>query len=271
VETDEQLDTGYGPSTPAHDNVLNDFARGESRGYSSLATARGERIYRDEALGLTLPDGGSPTPFGNTAFTERPLSETEWAAAAAVMHDFFAGHPGGPFMLFSAWPTPDLREHDFGLVGHPPMMWRAAGPCPQLAIRGLEIRAVTDPETAAVWEETFVFAYPVPEVQSSFAGALLPAPALDAPGWHHWLGLLDGRPVATSSAFEDGIQQHVELISTLPECRGRGVGAAMTIAATQHDTLPATLIASDPGRPVYERLGYVSIVRYTLWAGHRKN
>jgi hypothetical protein len=25
------------------------------------------------------------------------------------------------------------------------------------------------------------------------------------------------------------------------------------------------LIASDPGRPVYERMGYVSLLRFTLW------
>jgi hypothetical protein len=28
---------------------------------------------------------------------------------------------------------------------------------------------------------------------------------------------------------------------------------------------PAALIASDLGRPVYERMGYVALVRFTLW------
>ena len=29
--------------------------------------------------------------------------------------------------------------------------------------------------------------------------------------------------------------------------------------------LPAALIASDLGRPVYERMGCVALVRFTLW------
>lgn len=42
--------------------------------------------------------------------------------------------------------------------------------------------------------------------------------------------------------------------------------AHATLAAPN---LPAVLIASDLGRPVYERLGYRPLLRYTLWAGHR--
>jgi hypothetical protein len=34
--------------------------------------------------------------------------------------------------------------------------------------------------------------------------------------------------------------------------------------------LPATLIASDAGRPTYERMGYLSVVRVTLWTGARQ-
>jgi len=30
------------------------------------------------------------------------------------------------------------------------------------------------------------------------------------------------------------------------------------------------LIASDPGQPVYERMGYLRLSRFTLWVGARK-
>ena len=33
---------------------------------------------------------------------------------------------------------------------------------------------------------------------------------------------------------------------------------------------PVLLVASDLGRPVYDRLGYLPLLRYTLWAGHRR-
>jgi hypothetical protein len=32
---------------------------------------------------------------------------------------------------------------------------------------------------------------------------------------------------------------------------------------------PAMLIASDLGQPVYERMGYVRLTRFTLWVGSR--
>ena len=40
----------------------------------------------------------------------------------------------------------------------------------------------------------------------------------------------------------------------------------MTWAATlSQPDRPAVLIASDDGRPVYERMGYVAIERWTAW------
>ena len=46
-------------------------------------------------------------------------------------------------------------------------------------------------------------------------------------------------------------------VAALPAARGRGVGAAVTWAATLcQPELPAVLVASDDGRPVYERMGY---------------
>jgi len=49
------------------------------------------------------------------------------------------------------------------------------------------------------------------------------------------------------------------MISARPEVRGRGVGRAVTAAATVvAPDRPAMLISSDDGRPVYERLGYVA-------------
>jgi hypothetical protein len=32
---------------------------------------------------------------------------------------------------------------------------------------------------------------------------------------------------------------------------------------------PAVLFASDMGRPVYERMGYVTVLRATTWVGNR--
>jgi len=51
---------------------------------------------------------------------------------------------------------------------------------------------------------------------------------------------------------------------------GRGYGLALTAAAAAVEpSKPATLIASDLGRPVYDRLGFVAVMRFTYWLGLR--
>ena len=58
----------------------------------------------------------------------------------------------------------------------------------------------------------------------------------------------------------------VEIVATLESARGRGIGAAVTWAATLADpSLPALLVASDLGRPVYTRMGYLTLSRATVW------
>ena len=271
VETDEELEDGCGPGAPRGDNLLNDFTQGEAEAYAELARARGERVVEDQRFGLMMSDGGSPTPFGNVVVARQPILSDKWPAAAHALHNFYAAQPGGPFMLMSAWPTPDLRALDFGRIGHPPLMIRAPGPFDVPAVPGLEITRVTDAATAAIFEDVFVRAYPIPELAGAAPGGVVGTDPLAAPRWHHFLGTLDGKPVATGSAFVDETHVHVEFISALPETRGRGVGFAITAAATTAATdRPAMLISSDLGRSTYDRMGYVTLSRFTLWAGHRR-
>jgi hypothetical protein len=270
METDDVLESGYGPHAPRGDNLLNDFVQGEADAFAELARARGDRVHEDDEFALMLTDGGSPTPFGNVAVLRRPLRDDEWPTAARRMHEFYAEQSGGPFMTFCGWPTVDARTFGFGAIGHPPLMLRPPAAVVAPTLPGFEIRRVTGADDAAAYERTLIAGYPVPELEPDARGVVIG----EAPGagtrWHHFLGLLDGAPVATGSAFVDERHVHVEFISALSEHRGRGIGYAITAAATVADPdLPALLIASDLGRPVYERLGYLTLSRFTLWAGHR--
>lgn len=271
VEADEELETGYGPSAPAGDNLCNDYAQGMAEAFSSLAEARGDRVLRDDGLDLTMSDGGSPAFFGNVAVAGRPLGDADWREAAARLHDFYGGRPGGAFLVFSAWPTPDLVPLDFERIGHPPMMLRLPGRLTVGQIDGFEIRPVVDAATAEDWERAFVDGFPEPALHPVRPGCLLPEHALGVERWRHWVGYLDARPVATASAWLADHHVHVEFIATAEAARGRGIGRAMTATATlARPDLPAILIASDLGRPVYQRLGYLSVLRFTLWSGHRE-
>ena len=81
-----------------------------------------------------------------------------------------------------------------------------------------------------------------------------------------FVGYHDGLPVATSATTLAAGVNLVGLVSVRSELRGHGFGAAITEAASVADpSLPATLVASDLGRPVYERLGYTAYDRITLW------
>jgi hypothetical protein len=240
-----------------------------AEGFLALAEARGDRVDADDP-DVSMADGGSASPFGNVALLRRPIDATTWPALTERMHTYFGGHAGGDFIVFSAWPTPDLRHHGFGRIGHPPLMFRPPGPLVDEPVDGLEWRRVLDADTARDWESTLVRGYPLAELDPDNAG-LLPARALDAPRWQHWVGHLEGAPVATASAIIGDHHVDVEYISALPEVRGRGIGRAATaIATVAAPDRPAMLISSDDGRRVYERLGYLPLLRFTLWSGHRR-
>ncbi len=81
-----------------------------------------------------------------------------------------------------------------------------------------------------------------------------------------FLGLVDGRPVATAGAREGHGVVDVDWVATLPGERGHGYGAALTWAATLcRPDRTAVLIASDDGQPVYQAMGYLRLLRLTLW------
>ena len=271
METDEPLESGYGAGAPRGDNLLNDFVQGNADSYAALALERGDRVVEDEDFGLMLSDGGSPSSFGNVAVTRRPLSDAEWVEASARMHAFYAEQPGGDFMTFSGWSTPDLRAHDFGAIGHPPLMFRAPAPLESPAPDGFTVVAVDDDKTAGAFEFVLITGFPAPELDPGTRGRMIGLEQPAASGWRHYLGLVDGRPAATASAYVDEHHVHVDLVSTLPEFRGRGIGYAITAAATQAEMdRVAMLVASDLGRSVYRRMGYLTLSRFTLWSGHRR-
>jgi hypothetical protein len=157
-------------------------------------------------------------------------------------------------------------------------MYRGVGPIGDEPVPGLEVRPVADEATAGDWKRTLVEAYPGPDA-AALRTRLLPA------------GLCAGRAglAATSTAppsqrrraFIGPHHVDVEMISADPRVdavprhpragRGRSVGRAVTVAATLASAeLPAMLVSSDDGRPVYARLGYVPVLRFTMWMGHRQ-
>jgi hypothetical protein len=267
----EYLDPGYDTGTPHGDNLLTDFFRAEVEGWQRWATAGDGRYGHDQATGVAWVDTGCASVFGNPSHWSRPVSEREAPTVVQDLAGRYGAGEGGPFVVFSAFPTPDLRELGMAAVGHPPLMARPAGRDSSVgAAEGLRIERVASQQQLLDFERTIVEAFPVDELLPWRAGGFVPAGLLHDDAWFLYVGYAGGRPVATSAAFVTDQIVDVTWVSCQSESRRRGYGEAMTWAAMSSDrTKPAMLIASDDGRPVYERMGYATLLRITLWIGSR--
>lgn len=78
--------------------------------------------------------------------------------------------------------------------------------------------------------------------------------------WRHFLAILDGKPVATTSLCLGGAIGGIFHVGTLAEARGRGVGAAITAAAMREAAdagcAVAALQSSEMAIGVYRSIGF---------------
>jgi hypothetical protein len=129
---------------------------------------------------------------------------------------------------------------------------------------------VDDTTTLADCEMILIDGYPIPELQPVRRGAMYDTRTLGGP-LRLWVGYVGDRPVTAAMAYEDDQVVGIYAVATLPSARGHGYGAAITARATMaNPALPAVLQASDLGYPVYARLGFTVVARYSLWMKPRQ-
>ncbi len=139
-----------------------------------------------------------------------------------------------------------------------------AGEPPRLP--GLSIQAVRDVATLRLYNDTMTAGFG----NAWATGEILDGRALiDAPDLTHYLGVLDGRPAGTAMRFTSHRIAGVFNVSTVPEYRRRGIGAALTWAAAldglAEGCIASALQASAMGEPLYRRMGYRAALTYHLW------
>jgi len=167
-------------------------------------------------------------------------------------------------LLWSAWPTPDLSLRGWQLSDYPSMMVRLPRAEAQLAPTDLSIERVSNTASLLEFLDVVSRGFPFNDLAKSLTA--WDERVLKEQSLHLWLGRVGGRAVSTSATIVGGDINGVTLIATLPEARGRGIGAAMTErAGSVVPEFPATLLASDKPRQLYEKLGYVAVTRFTLW------
>jgi hypothetical protein len=158
----------------------------------------------------------------------------------------------------AAWPLPELGRHGLNLVGHPPLMLRLPGPVPVPQPPGLRIVAVDDAKTCRDFERVLKDGFGLPKNPVVTDRRLL------GQSLHLLVGYLDNRPITT--AAQPPARSKWTGWQTLPAQRRRGIGAAMTAAALSVEpSWPAVLLASDDGHDLYHRLGFIDLLRLTIW------
>jgi GNAT superfamily N-acetyltransferase len=130
---------------------------------------------------------------------------------------------------------------------------------------GLRLRQLS-PEEASLHVGVAAAGFGAPE--EPFLRLMTPD-VLRLPGVRCYVGDVGGQPVTTGLGVTLGAFTAVFTIATLPACRGRGYGSAMT-ARIVADGLAAGakwswLQSSPAGYPVYDRLGFRTVESWPCW------
>lgn len=136
-------------------------------------------------------------------------------------------------------------------------------------IAGFTIERVAGKARQHLWGRLVGEAYGwPPDIGEAFAELESRLPAVAYETRPRYLGLLDGDPVAAAALVLDAGLAGIYAVGTLPAARGRGIGAAMTLAplreARAGGYAVAILQSSVPGYYVYRKLGFNDICRFDL-------
>ena len=102
-----------------------------------------------------------------------------------------------------------------------------------------------------------------------FFDRLATAHTLATEGLTCYLGTCSDKPVATSTLYASEKVAGIHVVSTIPEFRGRGFGAAMSALAVREGFQSgcdlSSLQATPMGFPMYLKMGFRYILDYLNW------
>ena len=239
--------------------------------YTHLGRAPGAELSAGPYLSWVLT--GIPDAFLNVVFrTDLPLDRAGEVIDEALAH-FKARHVTRLSWLAETRGVNPGRHlvsrgltFEEGGTGMAADLGAVPGSLPAPA--GLAIVPVEDRATLQPWIQVMRVGFGLPEHAEKRLLDLFAAVSL-APPMRTYLALLDGRPVATSQLFLAAGVAGIYNVTCLPEARGQGIGAAVTLAplleARRQGYGLSILQASDLGYQVYRRLGFDDYGRLPLY------
>jgi GNAT superfamily N-acetyltransferase len=206
--------------------------------------------------------------------SDRSADEMEALIAATVRSCALPGVGMSWYVAPSTEPTDlgdRLRAQGFQSSGEAPGMvidLAALLDAPIPAPPDLQVVRVSDAELLRQWVDVIVSSFQESETvrEARYAGQV-------ALGWQpesvlqRYLALLDGEPVAMSALFLSGGVAGIYEVVTVPQQRKRGLATSIMRAtldgARQRGYRIAVLQASPMGEPVYRRLGFSELCRFS--------
>jgi GNAT superfamily N-acetyltransferase len=221
--------------------------------------------------------GGSPLAYHNCVIRASLTPASVDPAIAASLERLRASGAPGSWHVGPSMQPADLGKRlvaqGFTYAGDEPGMamnlheLREDLPSPD----GVRIERVRDAEGIATWAATLAAnEFGEGERESRWIGAMYRRIGLgdDVP-WRHFLAWRDDTPVATTTLFLGAGAAGIYFVSTPPQLRRQGIGAAITLAALRAASelgfRVAVLGASALGHPLYRRLGFVDYCRLSLY------
>jgi GNAT superfamily N-acetyltransferase len=231
---------------------------------------------RDDSVAWTI--GGSPLAYHNAVVrAELTEAEADDAIAASVNTMRARGVPG-------SWHVgPSMHPSDIGqrLLAHG---FADGGLEPGLAVDldriaevprppGLELEWIRDRVGMDAHAGVLALGFGEGEREARWAAEVFTRIGFaDDTPWRHYLGRLDGQPVATASVLAAAGVAGIYFVSTAPAHRRCGIGAWITraalLAARAPDHRHGVLGSSPLGHPIYLRLGFVEICSIHVYEWH---
>lgn len=203
--------------------------------------------------------------FGDVVRARFPLATAERRVAEFVET---LRHQPNHWLVMPTSQPPDLAErllnagtenlgHLFGMA----MELSQMAPVPALP-NGVEIRPANDDTSVREYARLYIhlFEAPTESWEENLVKAELEIFYSGHDPFHRYLAYENGRAIAAGATYqEDGVAS-LETLSTLPECRNRGIGAVLATQAFQQERLNGAkqaVVWSSPGaRHLYGRMGF---------------
>ncbi len=125
----------------------------------------------------------------------------------------------------------------------------------------LTVKRVSTPDEVQQWIDPYITSFEIPrKIVPQLYEAILKVGLAEAGSLHHYLGLLNGEAVGSSTLYLGAGVAGVYNVGALPRVRRQGVGTAMALAALcaarEQGYRIGILHATEQGYSIYRRLGF---------------